>query len=269
MIEKSYKYISDETKSEIDSYEVVTPSLYESIFKKIADKSGVDITDEELKSKEILDIKLEEITAVDNMASKKVMELDKSAKKAIQAITDKNEELLHETLSETELLRKEIEKLKRSLYIDSLTKVFNRKWLNTELIDHEEKFINDGIIFLIDMNYFKHVNDTYGHIAGDKVLLYVANHLNKLDVDVVRYGGDEFLVIFKEKDMSKVLHNLHVNRELLLKKKLKFHNYKFHISYSYGGVEFSKGDEFADILENADELMYSDKDKIKERIKPD
>jgi diguanylate cyclase (GGDEF)-like protein len=118
------------------------------------------------------------------------------------------------------------------------------------------------------MNYFKHVNDTYGHIAGDKVLTYVANHLQKMHADIIRYGGDEFIVLFKDVDISKTSHSMHVNRELLLKKKLKFHKNTFNTSYSYGGAEFKQNDSFASIIEKIDILMYEDKEKIKKRHKP-
>jgi len=265
----SYKFLSDETKAEINNLDVVPPSLYESIFKSLASKNNISIDDEELKSNEILDHKLEEMTAIDDATTKKVIQLDNSAKKAIQAMSEKNEDLLEETINETQALREEIERLKGSLYKDSLTKVYNRKWLNAELLNTDERLIYSGTLFLVDMNYFKHINDNYGHVAGDKVLTYVANHLQKLDADIIRYGGDEFMAVFQEKDIKKTAQKMHVNRELLLKKKLKFHDKQFHISYSYGGVEFSEHDNFAKVLESADALMYEDKEKIKARVKPD
>ena len=266
MQDNLYKYLSDETKAKINNLDIVTPSLYGSIFKTIADKNNIDINDEEKQANELLGTKLEEITAINEATDKKVIQLDKNTKKAIKAIGDKDEALLNETLIETKALRQEIEALKKSLYKDTLTKVYNRQWLNTELLNSDEKFTSDGTIFIIDMNYFKQINDNYGHIAGDKALTYVANHLQKLSTDIVRYGGDEFMAIFRERDISKFSHKLHINREVLMKKHLKFHDDKFKISYSYGGIEFKKGDIFAQILEDADTLMYKDKEKVKQRI---
>jgi diguanylate cyclase (GGDEF)-like protein len=268
MTTNAYKFLSDETKVEISGLDVVPPSLYESIFRNLAEKHNINIEDEETKSNEVLATKLQEINDLDDATSKKVIQLDHSAKKAMQAMTDNDESLLKETLNETQALRQEIERLKGSLYKDSLTKVYNRKWLDAEVLDSDEKLIYSGTLFLIDMNYFKHINDTYGHVAGDKVLAYVANHLQKLEADIVRYGGDEFMAIFQERDIKKFSQKMHINRELLLKKKLKFHEHQFNISYSYGGIEFHSGDSFAKILEEADGLMYTDKEKIKERIQP-
>ncbi len=140
--------------------------------------------------------------------------------------------------------------------------------MNSEILNEDGKFIISGSLFLIDLNYFKYINDTFGHIAGDKVLVYVAKHLQRLESDVVRYGGDEFIILFRDKNSSEVAQEMHLNRELLLKKQLKFHNHKFHTSYSYGGVDVESGTNFTEILEEADAKMYSDKEKIKQRIKP-
>ncbi len=205
---------------------------------------------------------------MDEATTNKVHELDKTTQKAMAAMGDKNEVLLQEAIDETQALRLEVETLKKNLYKDTLTKVYNRKWLNSELLDKNENFTFNGSLFLIDLNYFKYVNDTFGHIAGDKVLVYVANHLQKLGTDIVRYGGDEFLIIFREKITSELGQTMHINRELLLKKRLKFNDKKFSTSYSYGGIDFKAGNNFSEILESADTLMYSDKEKIKQRIKP-
>jgi len=264
----SYKNLSDEAKAKISSLEIVPPSLYTSIFKNLADAHNVILDDVDIQANEVLDKKLDKLTSIEESAMQKVDTLDKSAKKAMMAIMDKNEDLLKETLGETHALRLEIEELKKSLYKDALTKVYNRKWLDKEILDSQGAFICDGYIFLIDMNYFKHVNDTYGHIAGDKVLVYVANHLQKMEADIIRYGGDEFIAIFRDKSQSKVTQAMHLNRELLLKKQLKFNEHKFSTSYSYGGIEFSSGDSFSEIIEKADAHMYSDKEKIKQRVKP-
>lgn len=269
MGEYSYKNLSDEAKAQIESIEIVPPSLYSTIFTNLAKSHDVNLGDEESRSNQSLDTKLEEIEAIEKAATKKVDQLDISAQKAISAITEKNEDLLRETLSETEALRLEIEALKSSLYKDSLTKVYNRKWLNAEILDNEGRMTFSGSIYLIDMNYFKHINDNFGHIAGDKVLMYVANHLQKLDADIIRFGGDEFIAVFHNKDASIASQKMHINRELLLKKHLKFNENKFYTSYSYGGLEFKINDSFSDLIEKADLSMYSDKEKIKERIKPE
>jgi len=268
MPKESYKVLSDEAKAKINTLDIVPPSLYATIFKNLANTHNVDLSNEELYANETLEKKLEKLESIDEAATNKVYELDKTTQKAMTAMSDKNEVLLQEAINETQALRLEVESLKRNLYKDTLTKVYNRKWLNSELLDNDENFTYNGSLFLIDLNYFKYVNDTFGHIAGDKVLIYVANHLQKLEAYVVRYGGDEFVLLFRDRTTSEVAQAMHLNRELLLKKQLKFNDKKFSTSYSYGGVDIKVGSSFSEMIEKADAKMYSDKEKIKQRIKP-
>ncbi len=113
MEKNSYKILSDELKSKICTLDFVLPSLYTTIFINLANKYNFDINSEEMFANEILDTKLEKIEAIDEMATKKVYALDKSSQKAMTAMSDKNEDLLKEAMSETQILRLEIENLKR------------------------------------------------------------------------------------------------------------------------------------------------------------
>ncbi len=152
-------------------------------------------------------------------SGEQVVQLDAASKKALDAMQKHDEALLQESISETEALRLEIERLKESVYKDSLTKTWNRKWLEANILDEEGRFKEPCTIAIIDLNYFKEINDTVGHIAGDKVLKYISANLQALDIPVVRYGGDEFLLISKEpKQMNEVETNLKACRNALLKK---------------------------------------------------
>jgi diguanylate cyclase (GGDEF)-like protein len=90
--------------------------------------------------------------------------------------------------------------VRKSTFVDKLTKVYNRNYLQ-----EFENFINlnDYLLATLDIDHFKLVNDTYGHDAGDKILKEVANTIlqsirNKDDI-IIRYGGEEFVVLAKIK----------------------------------------------------------------------
>jgi diguanylate cyclase (GGDEF)-like protein len=96
---------------------------------------------------------------------------------------------------------------------DSLTGLYNRRYLDT-LIQNEKK---DYVVLMIDIDYFKSVNDTYGHDIGDKVIASLAEFLKKSikgsDV-AVRYGGEEFLIMLYEisiEDAKKIAEELREN----------------------------------------------------------
>lgn len=193
--------------------------------------------------------------------------MSKSASKAIDAIQNKDETLLQHILEETKALRQEIEALKKSVYQDELTHAFNRKWLHDNCLNEKENFKTNGILVIIDLNYFKQINDTFGHIVGDKVLVFTTNELKKLKVPVIRYGGDEFILIFTSSfHQKKVMNILNKIRESIISKKLKAKNDTFRVSFSFGITEFKENDELSQMIENADKAMYQDKIEIKKRV---
>lgn len=91
--------------------------------------------------------------------------------------------------------------LERELTIDPLTGVFNRRFLNVKLEEEIFRTRASGrslSILLIDIDSFKSVNDTYGHLTGDLVLEHVGQVIADVsgrDRTVIRYGGEEFLVV--------------------------------------------------------------------------
>ena len=265
---KILQIISNETKSSIDKMSVVTPSIYASIFSQCALEHGETLDDEREIAQDIMQMECSNISSLQTETSKNAGKLSASTTKAINAIQSKDENLLSEVLQETKSLRAEIEKLKEAVYRDELTHAYNRRWLHDRYLDiNGEKFNDDGVLIIIDLNFFKQVNDTHGHIIGDKVLIFIANELKKSHQKVIRYGGDEFILIFESntslKNALKILNNL---REDVISKKLKAHGTMFKTSFSYGGVSFKKGELFSHIVESADTKMYEDKQEIKKRV---
>ncbi len=266
--DKILRIISNETKGSIDQISVVTPSVYASIFSKFAQEHNAELTDEKEFSQDILQTECATLTKLQNETAKNAQTLSNSTTKAISAIKDKDESTLNEVLKETQALRVEIEKLKESIYKDELTHTFNRKWLRDTYIDGKNgKLKNDGILAMIDLNYFKIVNDTHGHVIGDKVLIFIANELQKSGYKTVRYGGDEFIILFPKKvGEDKAFETLNSIREVIISKKLKAHDTVFRTSFSIGTSSYSNGDSLEKAIEIADKNMYKDKEEIKKRI---
>jgi diguanylate cyclase (GGDEF)-like protein len=96
----------------------------------------------------------------------------------------------------------------RLVFIDDLTGLFNTRYLDMSLqteLKRAKRFKNHLSLLFIDLDYFKTVNDTYGHLVGSKLLIEVSKVLKdcvrEIDV-VVRYGGDEFIIILVETDRA-------------------------------------------------------------------
>ncbi len=154
-----------------------------------------------------------------------------------------------------------ITKYDKVIYTDPLTKVYNRRFFdNLSFSNYMSNLKGHYGIFMIDIDDFKNINDKYGHKEGDKVLKIVSSILyksvRKSDY-IVRYGGDEFLVIAKVKDEK----DIELIEEKILDN-LKSHNSKskIQISFSVGGELYhSDKSEFHSILQNADNRMYDKK----------
>ena len=266
--EKVLEIISNETKDFISGISIVTPSVYTDLFTKFALSHNASLNEEDKITDYLLSKKISLFTNLQDATSKNAKKLSESTDKALLAIKDKNEDILNEVLRETQNLHLEIERLKKSVYKDELTNIYNRKWLNDHFLEDESQSFKDfGTLAIIDLNYFKIINDTYGHIIGDKVLIYIANQLKKVSNSVVRYGGDEFIIIFSASTTKENAYAKLTNiREDVIKKHLVVKESSFKVSFSFGICEFKKGDILTDIIELADSNMYEDKIQIKNRI---
>ena len=264
---KILEIVSNDTKNSIEQLSIVTPSIYASIFSEFSKKNDLTIENEESLSKDLIKSECIQLTSLQEQTAKNAKTLSDNTKKAIKAISEKDETSLKHVLEETKALRQEIEMLKRSVYQDELTHAFNRKWFHDNCLTNNNSFINDGTLAIIDLNYFKQINDTYGHIIGDKVLIFVTNELKKIKTPVIRYGGDEFILIFSATTAAtKVIEILDKIRESMISKKLKANNAMFRVSFSFGITEFKANSEFSHVVQMADEEMYKDKREIKKRV---
>jgi len=159
-----------------------------------------------------------------------------------------------------ELLKESFEKEIR----DPLTGLYNRGYLmdflKKLLVKSKRKKYKFTVIFL-DINNFKTVNDNYGHIIGDKVLIDIADLLKKTfrEYDLIaRYGGDEFVVVIDEEndiDIKKIFERLNKN----IIKNFK----KYNISMAYGVAVSDEASGVQELLDLADKRMYENKREMK------
>ena len=144
--------------------------------------------------------------------------------------------------------------------IDPLTKVYNRFFLENNL-ESIFKFYTQKSVAMLDIDFFKKINDTYGHQAGDKILYYFATHIkNNLRKDdfVIRYGGEEFLIFMPNTTKEEAYIVLHK-----IKNSLKpVENIKFTFS---AGIA-SEGETLAEMIKIADNRLYKAKESGRNKI---
>ncbi len=148
--------------------------------------------------------------------------------------------------------------LKRITEEDSLTKLYNAGFFH-EYAEEKSKKLQNGCLILIDIDYFKQVNDTFGHHEGDNIIIKVAktlrNHFREQDI-VARLGGDEFIILLEEKpDLPDV-----EQRCQKILNSLVGEDTKVPVTLSIGGYLFSQPTTYNELYKKADAVLY----KVKE-----
>lgn len=149
-------------------------------------------------------------------------------------------------------------------FTDELTKVYNRNYLT--LIANKLKKHNNISILMADLDNFKKINDTLGHTVGDLVLKETAKTIKKniksSDI-IIRYGGEEFLIILyrcPKEHLFKVAERI---REAV--KQFRFNEYpSLKITISIGGYTLSQGEDIDKAIVKADKALYQAKNSGKD-----
>lgn len=160
-------------------------------------------------------------------------------------------------------------KLKQMAVTDSLTNLYNHKSV-IEKLENEVFFSKESgrslVVLMIDLDYFKRVNDLYGHQVGDRVLIKVANtiKINISNEDIAgRYGGEEFIVILKNKNTKSALDTAERLREAI--ESLEFSISELRITASIGCCK-RVNENAMELVKLADELLYQAKQNGRNRI---
>lgn len=162
------------------------------------------------------------------------------------------------------------EKLLAELYItDPLTKLYNRAHFDETInfiTKHQRKSDIDFVLAIVDIDFFKRINDTYGHQVGDDALICVSKNIKKSlrENDLVaRWGGEEFVIMIKnvtldeaQKIMEKVRSNIETN--------IVCHNIK--VTASFGLTKYRENEEPKETFKRVDDALYEAKEGGRNRI---
>ena len=168
-------------------------------------------------------------------------------------------------------IKKRKEKEKEIIYLnyhDSLTGLYNRRYFmqaGEDEIERAERNKKSLALMMIDIDYFKDVNDTYGHAAGDKVLKNLANILKDSvrEIDIVgRLGGEEFGIILPDTNIINAEKAAERLRKNIEDSSIQFEEESISITVSIGVSSYTqKVYNMSDLLHEADIALYKAKDR--------
>ncbi|MET4560015.1 diguanylate cyclase (GGDEF)-like protein [Lysinibacillus parviboronicapiens] len=156
------------------------------------------------------------------------------------------------------------EKLEKKALYDPLTGVLNRHFIDSELHEWIQGAQNCQLfvgIIVLDIDYFKTYNDRHGHLFGDMILQLLASGLRDFllqqDAEIIRYGGDEFIICIRNKDgaaINRLVMDLHA---YILTLALDYENERYPIKVSMGAcINNQKNYDFKNLFELADRSLY-------------
>jgi diguanylate cyclase len=173
---------------------------------------------------------------------------------------------------EIELLKSKLQESQQDALYDALTGLCNRRYFDSEL--DSKMGIDTLSVLLIDIDHFKVINDTHGHLTGDMVLKAVAKKLQsgcREDAQVFRYGGEEFVVLIPGSDLKKARHLADVFRRSIEKISVKDRRSGViigDVTVSVGVAQKTGKELASDVLERADKMLYKAKTLGRNRVMP-
>lgn len=168
------------------------------------------------------------------------------------------------TIDDITELEEQKEQIKEMANLDYLTKLFNRRYF----LEMAEKFYKNAkrdlinmAVVIIDIDYFKKVNDIYGHEGGDFILASFAdilkNNLRSSDI-ICRYGGEEFCILLVLKDKEDTFSIVEKIRKIVENKRFIYENKDISITVS-AGINSILGESLNEMIKKSDKMLYEAK----------
>ena len=192
----------------------------------------------------------------------RLLKYSKEIKQKNSELMNLNASLEKTVVERTKELNQAYENMREIAMKDSLTEIYNRYYFNDALkneIDRANRYHTTFSLCMFDLDYFKDVNDTYGHDVGDKILKSVVDlvkqHLRKSDI-FARVGGEEFMIILPKT-------TLEMAATIVERIRTAVDNYTFeeieHITISIGLVQYKENENNEEVLKRVDLALYNAK----------
>ena len=261
-IELQHKYIADrenELRDIIDlltkamaSFDVGNRDFYQRVYNQSEKMERITLLNDIKKIKSALQHEVQQMC--------EIVDLKK----------DQDRRQLQQLSGQVDSLRQELEKTRAQSMTDSLTGVYNRQAFNealTDLMVRCRAMNHDFSLLMVDMDDFKKINDTYGHLIGDRVLVAFCQKCRKYirgDDVLARFGGEEFAILLPGASLENALRKGRQICDAIASARYQVASIDqdsgdFSVTVSIGVTLFKKTDTSETIIERADKALYKAK----------
>ena len=257
-MKKQLKKITNITINELLDKDVIMPSIYFEKFNKNARTVDVDLDDSSFV-KELNNLLIEDFNTIEkymNEIEKNVVLIKSAVNDTKTALLNKDIDTLTDVYSQMTKLEKEINLLNRQLFVDDLTSSNNRKWIYNKFLNEKAEFKRSGICVLIDIRDFDYINNEYGSLLANNLIIFINNFLKEslkdenYDFKIARFFDNQFLIFIedkKEKEVSDLIFNV---KQLLTNTTLKSKTgLVLRADYKYSIHKYKENEDSKDIFE--------------------
>ena len=156
---------------------------------------------------------------------------------------------------------------------DALTNLYNRRYFETTFVREfarAKRYNSQLSLVVVDIDWFKKINDTYGHSCGDYVLRelswLMAENFRQTDI-IFRYGGEEFVILLTETDGNSAIIPVERLRRAVEDNKFKFKGVELNVTISAGISSDKDVNEVSQMFDNADKALYQAKEEGRNRVR--
>ena len=261
------KRVTDLTINNLLNKDVIMPSIYFEDFNKNARLLDINIQDETFE-KELNTILVDDFNAIAsymNTIEDSTGIICDAVKNTKTALLNKDINALTDIYNQMNTLEKELNTLHKKLFVDSLTNTKNRKWLFSKFLNKTAQFKKKGTCVLIDVVDYAYIQDEYGSLLADNLLIFLTNFITKYLKDeeflfeISRFYDTQFLIFFDKQEEKKIQGAIHNIQQQLTNTTLKS-NSGLVIKAQFESVlkNYAKDEESKNLLEG---LFYQRNDK--------
>jgi GGDEF domain-containing protein len=256
------KKITDKTFASLLKEEIVLPSNYFETFNENAitlELNGIDSIEFEIET--FLNEEMKKINQLSVETLSKMEEFATITDEANSAILEQDTKKINTIGQEVLKLKKELESLIEQVYIDDLTKAYNKKWIYNTFLDEEEKVENIHKFVYLRINHIDYIAQEYNEIIANNIIKFIINTIyknikyNSKAYNLVRYSNDIFVFIFNE-ETEDINTNIAELQSLIANATLKTKSgIMIKTDFSYAIDKNTKKQPFLELLEQLSNVV--------------